>query len=164
MKLPQEELTALIERAAESFRLDSNLIRAIIMTESSGDPTATRFEKDWHYFYSPRQFADKLGISFQEEDRNQATSWSLMQIMGAVARELGFTDKLEMLLIPEIGVFYGCKKLKKLFESKMCSGDEEKVISSYNQGSPRMTDGGMYLNQIYVDRVYGYLREYRKLI
>jgi soluble lytic murein transglycosylase-like protein len=164
MQLSQEELDALIIRGSEAFRLDKNLIRAIIMVESSGIPNAIRFEKDWRYFYNVRAFADKLEIPFKEEEKNQATSWGLCQTMGTVARELGFTDKLEMLLIPEIGVFYGCKKLQKLFQSKMCRGDEERVIAAYNAGSPRMTEGGQWENFKYVDKVFRYLREYRKLL
>lgn len=151
----------LIIKSAEHFRLDANLIRAICYVESSFNPNATRFEKDWRYFYEVRHFADRLEIPIEE--KKQATSWGLMQVMGSVARELGFTDKLEMLLTPDLGIFYGCTKLKSFFHRKMCDNDEVKVIAAYNAGSPRMTIGGLFENQQYVDKVCGQLRYLRRL-
>lgn len=153
----------LIKKYADHFGLDKNLVEAICFVESSFNTQATRFEKDWRYFYEPRHFAEKLNIPVEQEEKNQATSWGLMQVMGAVARELGLTDKIETLTTPDIGLFYGCSKLKSLFHRKMCDNDEAKVIASYNAGSPRMTKGGLFENQQYVDKVYRKLTELRKL-
>lgn len=149
----------LIIKSAEQFRLDANLIRAIIAIESSGDPQAKRFEPRWQYFNHVQTWADHLNIPRLEEERMQATSLGLMQVMGASARDMGFTDHLKMLFVPEIGVFYGCKKLAKLFERYHT---EEDVVSAYNQGNNRMINE-MYANQRYVDKVYRYLRDLRRL-
>lgn len=153
----------LIIKSAEAFRLDANLIRAVCFVESSWNPEAIRFEPHWHYFNNPTSWADKLGIARETEVKNQATSFGLMQVMGAVARDLGFTDDLNMLKVPDIGVFYGCRKLQKLFQSRMCDGDEVKVIAAYNAGSPRKTPGGLYENQRYIDKIYSELNALRKL-
>lgn len=150
----------LIIKSAEQFRLDANLISAVIRIESSGNPDAIRFEPRWHLFNNPQFYASHLGIERTDEEKHQATSWGLMQVMGAVARDLGFTDHMEMLLVPELGVFYGCKKLKKLFERYHT---EEDVVSAYNQGNNRMANG-MYVNQRYVDKIYGELRYLRRLV
>ena len=150
----------LIIKTAEQFRLDANLIRAIVNTESSGNPKATRFEPNWHLFNNPQMWADKIGISRETEEQYQATSWGLGQCMGAVARDLGFTDNLEMLLVPEIGLFYCGKKLRKLMDRY---GSEEKCVAAYNAGSA-IIKNGMYINQRYVDKVFGYLRILRKLV
>lgn len=150
----------LIIKSSENFRIDANLIRAIILTESSNQADATRYEAAWHLYNNPSTFSRKLGIPRSQEELNQATSWGLMQVMGAVARDLGFTDNLEMLKVPEIGVFYGCKKLRQLFNKYHY---EEEVVSSYNQGNPRMRDG-CYVNQHYVDKVYAYLNPMRVLV
>lgn len=158
-----KDYEGLLARAAESFRLDINLIKAICAVESSWIPNATRFEKDWKYFNNPRSYAEKLDITYAEEVKNQATSFGLMQVMGGVARDEGFTDDLNMLKHPDIGIFYGCKKLQHLFQTKMCNNEEEKVVAAYNAGSPRMTEGGLYENQQYVDKVYAVLRDLRKL-
>lgn len=153
----------IIVKMAEKFGLDPDLISAICFVESSFIPTATRYEKDWRYFYEVNFFAEKLGILVGVEKTNQATSWGLMQVMGSVARELGFLEKLEGLKTPELGIFFGCTKLKSLFRRKICDNDEVKVIASYNAGSPRMTKGGMFENQQYVDKVCRKLTELRKL-
>jgi|JI7StandDraft_1071085.scaffolds.fasta_scaffold17611_6 soluble lytic murein transglycosylase-like protein len=149
----------LIIRSAESFRLDANLIEAVIMVESSGNPNAVRFEPLWRYFNHPSVWAEKLGISRAEEEMLQATSFGLMQVMGGTARDLGFTDDLNMLKNPEIGVFYGCKKLSQLQKKYE---QEDQVISAYNQGNARMRNG-MFVNQRYVDKVYTILRAARVL-
>lgn len=159
MNDPLEEFDDLIIKSAEKFRLDANLIRAIIMVESSGDPNAIRFEPKWHLFNNPSMYADKLGISRDEEEENQATSWGLGQIIGAVARDLGFTDDLTMLLVPEINLFYCSKKLRQLMDR---FDNEEKVVSAYNCGTPRLING-QWSNYRYVDKVFSYLRKFRKL-
>lgn len=149
----------LIIKSAEAFRIDCNLIRAVIMIESSGNPTAVRFESHWHLYNCPQAYSEKLGITREEEERMQATSWGLMQVMGATARDLGLTDNIEMLNVPQIGVFYGCKKLKQLFQRYP---DEDQVVSAYNQGNARMANG-MFCNQRYVDKIYSILRPLRVL-
>ena len=150
----------LVLKKATEFKLDVNLVRAIISTESSWNPFAIRYEPQWRYFYETRSLASLLGITHPTMELFQATSYGLMQIMGSVAYELGFRQSPVLLCDPEINLHYGCKKLKKLFEKY---GHEDDVISSYNQGNPRKNNGGMYLNQRYCDKVHSFLIEYRKL-
>lgn len=154
------DYTDVIVKTAETYRIDANLIKAICMTESSGNPWKVRFEPQWRYFYNVNFFAQKRNISIPTEQNCQATSWGLGQIMGGVARELGFTEELPMLLDPTINLFYVGKKLRQLFDRH---GDEEDVVAAYNAGSPRKTSGLLFENQKYVDKVYNYLRGYRKL-
>lgn len=84
-----------------------------------------------------------------------------MQVIGFLARDLGFQDHLTMLCDPEIGIFYGCKNLQRLSQKY---ADEADVVAAYNAGSPSKTAGGMYKNQSYVDSVYTVLRGLRKLV
>lgn len=156
-----EKYDALIEKTCNGFGIDPDLVRAICFVESEFNTKATRFEKDWRYFLTPRDWADALGIEYEAEIKNQQTSWGLMQVMGAVARELDYASNLENLCEPEIGLHYGVKKLKKLFQSKMCDGQEVNVIASYNAGSPRKRASGMFVNQRYVDKVYDKLKYLR---
>lgn len=146
---------------AELYGLDLDLVTAIVMTESSGDPNAHRFEPGTDkYLYFAREHADRLQIPYEEEKRNQMTSWGLMQLMGFVARELNFTNRLEDLMAVEAGLFYGCKKLYQVAHRYDIESD---VIAAYNAGKPRKEKSGMYRNQRYVDKVDRYLRELRKL-
>ena len=86
------------------------------------------------------------------ERQDQMTSWGLMQVMGAVARELGHTGPLSDLLDPPTGLFYGCLHLRR-FRAKYDIWPD--VIAAYNAGSPRRVAGqiGPYVNQSYVDKV-----------
>ena len=74
-----------------------------------------------------------------------------MQVMGAVARELGHTGPSD-LLDPPTGLFYGCLHLRR-FRAKYDIWPD--VIAAYNAGSPRRVAGqiGPYVNQSYVDKV-----------
>lgn len=151
----------LIQAAAKEFRLDPRLVGAIVMTESGGKHQVTRYEPGWKYFHGPRIHAENLGITEQTESIHQATSYGAMQVMGAVARELGFVGHLPTLIDPKLGLYYGCRKLRDLWVKYP---EEEDAIAAYNAGSPRKTPGGQYVNMVYVDKVSGYLRELRKLV
>lgn len=151
---------AIIEDAAKKHELDANLIRAIIMQESSGNPWAMRIEPKWKYFVFVRTSAENLRISFDTETACQAISWGLMQIMGSVARELGYKDHLAKLLDPVLGIEWGCKKLKSQL---VRYGNEDDAIAAYNAGSVIKTQGGQYVNMGYHDGVCRFLRDLRKL-
>lgn len=140
----------LVIRKAAEFSLEPELVTAIIQVESAGNAYATRFEPDWRYLVRPELFAQKLGITIPTEHMLQQFSWGWMQIMGSVARELGFQDHLTKLCDPEINLHFGCKKLRTLTNKYPTTSD---VIAAYNAGSPRMVHG-RYDNQGYVDKVY----------
>lgn len=158
-----DDIEAEAVKAAEHFRIDANLIRAIIVKESEGELFRPRFEPGftslWHY----RDYAEKLRISAVTEEVMQKMSWGAMQVMGATARWQGFESHLPMLCFPDVGIFYGSKYLKWLV-SKF-GEDETHVIAAYNAGpGVKKTPGGMYTNQKqYVDVVYKYLSELRAL-
>lgn len=133
------------------------LLMAISKVESSLDPWAVRFEPNWKYPYKIDEFAKELGITRDTEKTLQSMSWGLMQIMGTVARELGFDRSLVELTNPTLNLTYAIKKIETLFERYK---DFENVISSYNQGYPKRKNDGSFVNQIYVDKV---LKEFNLL-
>lgn len=154
----------LIVKSAENFRLDANLIRAIVLVESGGNNFKCRFEPAWPsaYLVSPREYADKLCISLATETMLQSTSFGLMQILGSVSRERGFKLDLLMLSLTDIGLFYGCKQLRYLFDH--IGDDEDHVICAYNGGlHVGKTPGGLYVNEKYLDKVHSELRKLRAL-
>lgn len=157
-----QEIIDAINQKADEFKFDRNLIQAIVWQESSGNPKATRYEALYKWIYFPEKFAHDLGISVSAETMDQKTSFGLMQVMGAVARELDFKEELSKLCVPDIGLYYGCLKLRSLFQRTGYS--ESDAISSYNQGARRKTNGGMYMNQSYVDGVYEKYNTLMKLI
>lgn len=153
MILPWEE----IKKASIEHGIDPIHIAACIVTETAGNRFAARFEPKWRYFFEDRKsIADDLMISVETETMLQATSFGYMQVMGAVARENGFMGHITQLIEPEIGIKYGCIKLKKCLNKY---GDIYDAIAAYNAGGVRKTPGGFYENQKHVDRFDRNLRE-----
>ena len=140
------ELTTLIKEAAARRSLPWELVYAICQVESSLNPSAIRHEPRYRWLVGDNETMSPT------ERQDQMTSWGLMQVMGAVARELGHTGPLSDLLDPPTGLFYGCLHLRR-FRAKYDIWPD--VIASYNAGSPRRVAGqiGPYVNQSYVDKV-----------
>jgi soluble lytic murein transglycosylase-like protein len=91
---------AIVAEAAKTYGLDPRMIKAVMQTESSFDATAV----------SP---AGALG---------------LMQLMPAVAAELGVTDPLD----PRQNIMAGSKYLKQLLD--LHGGNVRLALASYNAG------------------------------
>ena len=139
---------------SEKYDIPAELVSAIIKVESSGDTNAIRYEDHYKWFYKPESYKGHKDT----ERIAQKTSWGLMQVMGAVARELGFKGRfLSELLIPELGIEYGCKQLKRQYNRY---GNWQDAISAYNQGNNKKLDNGDYANQIYVDKVNKHWSKY----
>lgn len=116
-------LKDLIEAAARKYSFDINLIAAMVKQESDGDPLAIRFEPGFFRRYLSGKPLNDLGGFVPSENRVtrdtertlRACSFGLMQIMGQVAREIGYSDpSLTRLLIPDINLEWGCKYLSRL--------------------------------------------------
>lgn len=156
------DIDNLIESYALKYDLDKDLIKAIVMVESSGKTFAVRFEPGYRWLYYPRELASKNNVTHETMVTIQSMSWGLMQIMGATAYEQGFPqDQLvSQLVLPHLGIDYGCKFLKSLFRRYNLESD---VIAAYNAGSPKKLDSGMYNNQRYVDKVHAELVKLRRV-
>jgi soluble lytic murein transglycosylase-like protein len=157
----KEDIDQKIVSVAEKFRIDANLIRAIVAVESAFNTFAMRCEPRANvqkYLLEPRHFAESNNLSVLTEETAQLSSWGLMQVMGFVARELGFEDHMTKLCIPEVGLYYGCLKLQSLLQKY---GEEMSAIAAYNAGSPRKMTSGMFVNQRYVDKVFQELLKLR---
>jgi soluble lytic murein transglycosylase-like protein len=145
-----DQLRTLITSHPDRGSLPVECVMAVCMVESSLRPYAIKYED--HY----RWLVGDQGTMPTGEKLGQKHSWGIMQVMGAVARELGFAGPFTDLWEPEIGIRYGMRLLKKLWQRHENWPD---VIASYNAGSPIRVDG-KYKNQAYVDKVLMYLNEY----
>lgn len=164
------DIAAAISLAAAEFHVEPALLAAIVIKESGGDTWAIRYEPAWKYMWdvetnapfrgtlNPETFPAPDYVSSPTEWNSQRTSWGLMQVMGAKARELGFVGKfLSELCDPVVGVRFGAKfvsKLQKKYESL------EDVVSSYNAGHPRLGVGGN--GETYVRPVMGLYEDFRR--
>jgi len=144
-------LNEIINKYANKYGIPAALIRAIIQVESSRDNYAIRHEPHYQWLYRPEYYAKKHFVTVSTEIIAQKISWGPMQVMGAVARELGFDGRfLSELTNPELGIKYGCKHLKNFYNKY---GNWTDAIAAYNAGSPRKREDGRYMNQSYVDYV-----------
>lgn len=143
---------SLIEKIARRHGLAVALVAAVVRVESGGNPWAIRYEPAFFDRYiAPKPVKSKAPCSDQTEARMQATSWGLMQIMGATARETGFDGVfLSELCDPEVGLEWSCRYLVKLVKRY---GDGEAAVAAYNAGSPRKLANGQFRNQAYVDKI-----------
>ena len=99
--LPPEILyEPLVQEAAEYHGVDPDLVRAVVRTESAFDPTAV----------------------------STAGAQGLMQLMPALADELGVTDPFD----PRENIFAGVRYLRALLDQH--HGDETLALASYNAG------------------------------
>lgn len=123
----RKNLTA---KYAVKYLIDNALICALIEHESDGwKMYAIRFEPG---FYS--KYIEQLKGLTATEAYARSFSWGLMQIMGQTARELGFQGKfLAELCDPDIGIDYGCKKLRHCLDRH--PNDEKAALLEYNGGS-----------------------------
>jgi len=146
------EYTALIGITASSLGLDPNIVEALVIRESGGNKYAFRPELNYPYLWdvalnrpfrklhageasskeAPTDFPFLAG-GRQQEWVGQQTSWGLMQIMGALARERGFSAPyLDALTDPDENLRVGCGHLAELF--KWAAGDEAKALGAWNAG------------------------------
>lgn len=131
--------------------ITTELVMAIIETESSGNPWAMRYEE--MYIYINLRAPRPESCTALTEKILQKSSFGLMQIMGGTARHLGFKRWLGELLEPETNIRYGVLWLSRLYDEYHESHGIEGVIAAYNSGSPRKSSSGEYVNKGYVEKI-----------
>ena len=126
---PDQAYDDLIRQAAGIYSLDQDLIRAVIRAESSFDP---------------------LRVS-------PAGAKGLMQIMPALAKDLGVTDPFD----PRQNIMAGARYLRRLLDAH--SGNVALALASYNAGPANVARyKGMppfRETRNYVKKIKGYLAE-----
>lgn len=156
--------------AATRNGLDPKLVTALVMVESGGNAYAWNPEPQYRYFWNVRKNTPFRFVTPQEsraeippddfpclagdpdqEWWGQQASWGLMQVMGALGRELGFTGPyLPGLCDPALNLSLGCLHLSRLL--KWSNGNAERALAAYNGGK-----GGNlvppYRNQSYATKV-----------
>lgn len=132
------KLRPIINKVASELGLDGELISAVIWQESRGNPYAFRYEPGFYIKYIDGKkltgFVPSFNLVSEKSERHgRATSWGLMQVMGATARENGFEGTfLAELCDPETNIYVGARILKKLIDKHDSS---QKALLAYNGGS-----------------------------
>lgn len=143
--LSRNKYRSIIEGVAVEHKLSPFLIRAICIKESALDTYAIRYEPGWRWWLNPISWAKRVATTTKTERVAQSISWGLMQIMGTVSRERGFTGDMPQLCTPATGVEFGCKHIVYLFSRY---DDMNKVLSAYNTGRPNTTVGRAYADHV----------------
>ena len=153
--------------ASTRFGVDPYLLAAIVAQESSGNTWATRYEPAYSYLWDielnapfhggldPAKFPAPDYVSSHTEWVDQKTSFGLCQVIGGVARELGFSGKfLTELCDPAVGAEYGARQIARL--TKRYHGQPlEDIASAYNAG--HVTN----LNPTYVQPVMAFYKQFQ---
>lgn len=171
--ITESDIDRLIAAQAVAFSLPYNLVHAVVQHESSRDPYAWNPEPPYRYYVNvvtnqpfrkctpaelasekpPADFPSGAGAR-DAEWWGQAASWGLMQVMGAVARELGYKGHLPGLCDPAAGMKFGCYHLANLRKRYFAQFGWDGVVAAYNAGSPRLLESGLFDNQDYVDAIH----------
>ncbi|HKV25533.1 MAG TPA: lytic transglycosylase domain-containing protein [Candidatus Acidoferrum sp.] len=140
------QLVALARKAAASQSLDPALACAVIEQESAWNPWAIRYEPAFFAKYVANLYTNnKISAS---EAYARGFSWGLMQVMGQVARELGFDAPfLAELCAPDANLAVGCKLLRKKLDAM--DGDVTRGLLAWNGGS-----NPAYPSQVLARRVH----------
>lgn len=137
---------------AGRFGVDARLVEAIVVVESGGHPFATKPERHYRWLWDVKQqapfrtlTAEEVARPFAPDDfptlaghrdqewQGQRTSWGLMQIMGAVAREHGYRHPyLAELVRVEANLHLGTKHFAALL--RRAQGTEAVALAAYNAG------------------------------
>jgi len=135
-------------------------IMGIIETESSFNPYACRYEPHYRWIYKPEEFYISYSSTVETEIQFQKCSLGLMQLMGAVYRELGYKKPLSAVFEDiDAQISYGIRHFLKFYKKY---GTVQAAIAAYNAGSPRKASHGGYVNQGYVDKVVRNSEKWRK--
>lgn len=141
--MTQQELQDKARYYARLHGLDEALVCAVIEQESNWIPWAIRYEPAFQKRYVDPQ---NLGPT---ETIARSISWGLMQLMGEVARELGFNGKMASLCDPAMGLEWGCKHLKNKLDAH--DGDVAAGLLAWNGGG----------NPGYADQVQARMAKYK---
>jgi soluble lytic murein transglycosylase-like protein len=155
-----------IERIADSFALPPSLVAAVIQEESRFEPWAARTEPH----YKRKAIVQEQARAWAKRYRNLPTyetelddrsrSLGLMQVMGQLAREQGFTGRyLSEMHLPQNATAHGAKRLRVLLDRYQ--SDTLSAVSAYNQGNNRKR-GETFVNARYVYRVCAAWKIYRR--
>ncbi len=164
----------LIESNARRFGISADLVEAVVLVESAGNPSAWNPEPHYQYLWNVRTNAPFRTLTAAERasevppadfpflagDRDQEwwaqqASWGLMQMMGGLARELGFRGPYipELVRDPELCLTLGCGHLLRLLI--WAEGNVKQALGAYNAGKGGWDSAA---GRAYAEKVVGKLR------
>lgn len=145
----QDDYDAMLYGAAAAHGITPPLLKALVAAESAFNPRAYREEPP------------KASLPPTPDYPNGGdASYGLTQVLSRTARGMGYAGSLGGLFDVATNLNLGATYLGQ--QLRRYSGDIAKAVGAYNAGSARYTASGAFINQVYVDRVLGYLDYFRQ--
>jgi hypothetical protein len=131
------DIDSLIVATVGKYRLPPEIVRAMVVQESTDNTCAIRFEQGFYDRYLKGKTPNfrPEGCSWNTERVGRAVSWGLLQVMGETARCNGFRGWFPELCQPAVGLEWGCLYLSRLRDRFLAKGGWEVVVRAYNGGS-----------------------------
>lgn len=120
------EAIALARKVALAAGLDDAIFCGLVEQESDFDNWAIRYEPAFY-----KKYVQPIGLP-ETEAQARSFSWGCCQVMGQVAREMGYKLPLPQLCDWEIGLQQGAKVLAR--NLKRSAGDMTAALLAYNGG------------------------------
>ena len=121
----------LIVQVAGAYALPINLLTAQVLQESSGKADAFRYEAGFYSRYIQHHPTAK-GFSYGPL---AACSYGLLQILLETALEIGFSDRPETLFLPRVGLNWGAKKMRLLWDAAGNTPDTYRIALQHYNGA-----------------------------
>lgn len=136
--------------AQDKYGIGWELIAAVILTESSGNQYAYRYEPNFKWIHDTNRLQNLWKCTNETALVMQKSSYGLMQIMGATAIDLGllnieFPFKWPTLLYDiNYNLEFGCKLLRQKIDKYGHNMDD--IYAAYNAGEVKKKDN-IYQNE-----------------
>ncbi len=143
---PRTAYTDLIQQVSQIYRVPFDVLEAMVLTESNGNPNAFKWEPD----FFTRYVLDNVNSKASHFGPLAACSFGLMQVMLETAYEDGFDGRPEQLFDPKVGLTWGAKHFKTLLT--WADGNLAQALAAYN-GGKRGNAAPPLRNQLYAMKV-----------
>lgn len=156
MAIQKKKIAKYILKYAKEYELIPKIVAGVVWQESKGDHFAVRFEPLFYEKYIKNKpltgYVPKSGIPTEETERHlRSYSFGLMQIMGATARDFGYSAQyLTQLVRAKDNIRVGCLILKTYIDR---AGSIKGGLLRYNGGGdPSYPDKIMIASQSHFAR------------
>jgi hypothetical protein len=130
--ISRDDLISLARSTAAAHGLFAHVVCGQIERESSWQPWTIRYEDSFFARYIQPMLASGA-LCDATEARARAFSWGLGQVMGELARELGYRGHLAALCDPATGIEWQCRALSE--KLRLQGGNLPDALQAYNGGA-----------------------------
>lgn len=132
--------------------LTADVVEAMVRTESSGKPSAYRYEPLYWERYCKGHAVFGKGLPIRI-----AASYGLMQVMYPTAYAFGYRGDPEGLFLPQQSLLFGVRVMAD--NLRWSGGSLEAALAAYNGGKTKNNLKPPYRNGVYIAKVKQHLAD-----